>query len=100
VLHRRPWVASLLSGLTTARTAGGPGMEMTQCRTRLSEEHKCCPECGEMRQRIGCETCAQLEFVPAMLKVIEHVRWKYACRSCQEHVAMPPRPAFLSWNDA
>jgi hypothetical protein len=27
------------------------------------------------------------------LKVIEHVRWKYACQTCQEHVAVaPPAP--------
>lgn len=33
-----------------------------------------------------------MEFVPAQLKVIEHVRFKYACRSCQEHVAIAPPP--------
>ncbi len=59
----------------------------------LSNEEKCCPECGEQRQRIGCETSEQLEFVPAVLKVLEHVRWKYACRSCQEHVAIAPPPS-------
>ena len=31
----------------------------------LSDEEKCCPGCGEVRQRIGCETSEQLEFVPA-----------------------------------
>jgi|GEM_PF-3319822 len=46
----------------------------------LSDDEKCCPECGEERQRIGCERSEQLEFVPAVLKVLEHVRWKYACR--------------------
>jgi transposase len=56
----------------------------------LPEAQKCCPECGAQRQRIGCETSEQLEFVPAVLKVIEHVRWKYACRTCQEHVAVAP----------
>lgn len=59
----------------------------------LSDEQKCCPECGEQRQRIGCETSEQLEFVPAILKVIEHVRWKYACRRCQEHVAIAAPPS-------
>jgi len=59
----------------------------------LSEGEKCCPECGEQRQRIGCETSEQLEFVPAVLKVLEHVRWKYACRICQEHVAVAPPPS-------
>lgn len=56
----------------------------------LSDEERCCPGCGALRQRIGCETSEQLEFVPAVLKVIEHVRWKYACRHCQEHVAVAP----------
>ncbi len=46
-----------------------------------------------MRPRIGCETSEQLEFVPAVLKVIEHVRWKYACCTCQEHVAVAPPPS-------
>jgi transposase len=33
-----------------------------------------------------------LEFVPAVLKVIEHRRWKYACRRCEEQVAIAPVP--------
>lgn len=56
----------------------------------LPEAQRSCPGCGQLRQRIGCETSEQLEFVPAVLKVIEHVRWKYACRACQEHVALAP----------
>ncbi len=59
----------------------------------LSEAEKPCPECGIQRERIGCETSEPWEFVPAVLKVIEHVRWKYACRSCQEHVAIAPPPS-------
>ena len=61
----------------------------------LSEAEKCCPGCGQTRQRIGSETSEQLKYVPAELKVVEHVRWKYACRACQEHVAIaapPPKP--------
>jgi transposase len=34
-----------------------------------------------------------LEFVPAALRVIEHVRLKYACRRCQKHVAVAGKPA-------
>jgi transposase len=59
----------------------------------LSEEQKRCPGCGELRQRIGAETSAQLEFVPASLLVLEHVRYKYACRQCAEHVAIADPPA-------
>lgn len=59
----------------------------------LSDDEKCCPACGEERQRIGCEKSEQLEFVPAVLKVLEHVRWKYACRCCQEHVSIADPPS-------
>jgi transposase len=59
----------------------------------LPEAEKTCPCCGEIRQRIGEETSEQLEFIPASLKVIEHVRLKYACRACQEHVAIAAAPA-------
>ena len=58
----------------------------------LADVDKPCPCCGETRQRIGCETSEQLEFVPAFLKVIEHRRWKYACRRCEEQVAIAPVP--------
>ncbi len=58
----------------------------------LAEVEKLCPCCGESRQRIGCETSEQLEFVPAVLKVIEHRRWKYACRRCEEQVIIAPVP--------
>ncbi len=58
----------------------------------LSPAEKLCPGCGHERQRIGSDTSEQLEFIPAALKVIEHVRHKYACRQCQEHVARAPLP--------
>lgn len=61
----------------------------------LPEADRHCPGCGELRQEIGRETSEQLEWIPATLKVIEHVRVKYACRRCEEHVAIaakPPQP--------
>jgi transposase len=54
----------------------------------LSAAELACPCCGSARQEIGSETSEQLEFIPAVLKVIEHVRKKYACRQCEEHVAV------------
>jgi transposase len=66
-----------------------------QRRYELSEEERRCPCCGDLRQEIGSETSEQLEYVPASLTVIEHVRVKYACRQCAEHVALaakPPQP--------
>jgi transposase len=58
----------------------------------LADGERQCPCCGEMRQRIGCETSEHLELVPAVLKVIEHRRWKYACRRCEEQVDIAPVP--------
>jgi transposase len=48
----------------------------------LTDEQKKCPCCGEARACIGSETSEQLEYVPASLKVLKHVRHKYACRAC------------------
>jgi transposase len=52
----------------------------------LDESEKVCACCGEQLERIGAETSEQLDYVPAILKVIEHVRYKYACKHCQEKV--------------
>jgi transposase len=48
----------------------------------LNDDQKKCPCCGEMRTCIGSEASEQLEYVPASLKVLKHLRHKYACRAC------------------
>ena len=57
----------------------------------VSSEDRACPECGLERLKIGEETREQLEYIPASLVVLEHVRPKYACKGCQAHVAIAPR---------
>ena len=59
-----------------------------QRRYELSEQDRRCPCCGETRAEIGSEKSEQLEYIPASFKVIEHLRVKYACRRCEEHVAI------------
>ena len=61
-------------------------------RHELSPEQRACPCCGEQRQEIGHESSEQLEFIPASFKVLVHERVKYACRTCQEHVAIAEVP--------
>ncbi len=51
-----------------------PDLPRERIEHDLAEEQKCCPGCGELRQRIGAETSEQLEFIPASLKVLVHVR--------------------------
>lgn len=53
----------------------------------LSDEEKPCPCCGTMRTIIGQEVSEQLDFVPAKVKVIEHVRLKYICKPCEAKAA-------------
>src|SRR4051812_46435472 len=54
-------------------------------------ERRHCPDCGGDRARIGEEVREQLEYVPASLVVIEHVRPKYACEACRAHVVIAER---------
>jgi transposase len=64
-------------------------------RHELPEAERACPCCGELRQEIGVESSEQLELIPARLQVVQHDRVKYACRACEEHVAIadkPPQP--------
>lgn len=58
----------------------------------LSLQEQTCPCCGEPRTRISEETSEQLEFVPASLYVIEHIRPKYVCKRCEANVAIAEKP--------
>jgi len=60
----------------------------------LPEDQKPCPCCQKMRHIIGKETHEQLDYVPAKVKVIEHVRLKYGCRHCEEN-ASPDGPQIV-----
>ena len=52
-----------------------------------------CPCCGDTRLRkIGEDVTEMLEHVPASWKVIQHVREKFSCRSC-ETIAQTPAPS-------
>lgn len=66
-------------------------------RTRVEHdvpgEEKICPECGTEKKKFGEDISEQLEYVPASLYIIEHVRPKYACPCCQEHVSQAAKPA-------
>lgn len=80
---------------THKRRGGGrleipDSLERTIVEHDLPEHEKACPCCGEERQRIGFEKSELLDLVPTQLYVIEHRRYKYACRKCEEQVAIAP----------
>ena len=49
----------------------------------LTDEEKQCSCCNQKLVCIGEDKSEKLEYIPASLKVIEHVRPKYACRQCE-----------------
>ena len=63
-------------------------------------EDKNCTCCGHELHQMGDERSEKLDFIPAQVKVIEHVRLKYSCRHCEkegtatgiEIAAVPPSP--------
>jgi transposase len=53
----------------------------------LPEDEKPCPCCGMRREVIGQEVSEQLDYEPAKLTVIEHVRLTYGCKACEQKAA-------------
>jgi len=73
-------------------------------RTRIEHDipdaDKLCA-CGCQKTRIGEATSEQLDIIPEQIQVLQHVRFKYACRSCEGTedngptvvtAPMPPQP--------
>lgn len=48
----------------------------------IAEEQKVCA-CGAQLSRIGQDCCEKLDYVPAKVRVLRHIRYKYACKSCE-----------------
>ena len=68
----------------------------TRVEYDLPEAEKLCPCCQTPRLRFGAETSAQLDYQPAALFVVEHVRFKYVCPRCvlaSDPVANPDTPS-------
>jgi transposase len=51
-----------------------------------------CPCCGGSLHKLGEDVTETLELVPRQWKVIQHVREKHSCRSC-EKITQPPAPS-------
>lgn len=59
----------------------------------LPEAQRLCPDCGAIGAKFGEESSEHLDYQPASLFVWQHVRCKYACPQCHDHVTMAPVPA-------
>lgn len=66
----------------------------TEVRHELPAIERICG-CGSALTEIGAETSEQLDYIPAKIQVIRHVRPKYACSHCRTGVKIAPVPAQL-----
>ena len=51
-----------------------------------------CPCCGGVLHKLGEDITETLEVIPRQWKVVQHVREKFSCRSC-EAITQPPAPS-------
>ena len=58
----------------------------------LAESGKHCQGCGKDLHLLGEETSERYEFIPAVMKVIEDVRLKYACDCTVKTAEKPAQP--------
>jgi transposase len=58
----------------------------------LPEAQRLCPCCGVLCTKFGEDISEQLDYQPASLFVWQHVRFKYACPQCHDHVTAAPVP--------
>jgi transposase len=61
----------------------------------IPEQEKVCARDGTALERIGEEICEQLEVIPAKVRVLRHIRPKYACPCCRQGVRIAPPPVAI-----
>jgi transposase len=63
---------------------------------RLSEEEQLCDCCGNSLHEMSKEVRKELEYIPASIKVIEHISYVYACRHCEKNdITTPIKTALM-----
>jgi transposase len=88
--------------LREEKSAGGkPGrtklaahLPRVEIRHVLSEAERQC-SCGGVLAEIGADLSEQLDFVPAKVQVLRHVRVKYACPGCEQCVKSAALPEHI-----
>jgi transposase len=81
---------------TTAKSKGKghgrkplpPELRRERVEHTLAEAERLCPCCGVVCQKFGEDVSEQLDYFPASLFVRQHVRFKYACPKCHDHVTV------------
>ena len=78
-------------GRPTGRQPLPPTLPRQRVELDVADTDKVCA-CGHTKTRIGETVTEKLEYVPASMRVIETVRFKYACPHCHDGVVEAPAP--------
>ena len=73
------------------RKALASHLPRVEVRYELPEIERVCG-CGAALKEFDVETSEQLDYVPAKIRVIRHVKAKYACTCCDSTVKVAPMP--------
>src|ERR1035441_6266466 len=79
------------SAHTAGRRAIASHLPRVPILYELPESERQCA-CGSTLIEIGTEVSEQLDYVPAKVQVLQHVRKKYACPGCERCVKSAPLP--------
>lgn len=58
----------------------------------LEESEKVCPHDGTALRHFGDETSEQLDYIPAKMSVLHHIRRKYTCPCCNNYMVTADKP--------
>src|SRR5660398_21196 len=57
---------------------------------KLEEKNKLCPTCNYPLHEMSKKIRKELKIIPAQVKIVEHIRYVYACRQCEkENISTP-----------
>jgi transposase len=94
-LSATPLRETRASETKAGRKAFAAHLPRIEIRHELPEDERICA-CGAALTEIGAaETSEQLDYIPAKVQVIRHVRPKYACACCHNGVKIAPVPAHI-----
>ena len=65
-------------------------LPIEQITYELPEDQQVCPACAGALHPMGADTRVEVEIVPALVKVVQHIRTKYACRHCERNEIQTP----------
>ena len=82
------------AGGRPGRTKLASHLQRVEIRHELPLADRQCG-CGGVLTEIGADISEQLDYVPAKVQVLRHVRVKYACQGCKQCVKSAPLPEHI-----